>query len=515
MSNAEELIDQIKICKNDKDVKPLIDAFKQLPSEERKAVDTELIELFEDETLDEVPKSWMPTLLGAASTEKAHQYLMHRLPVEKNDLFRRWICTVLIRYYSGDGRIKLISQQIDREKTDSSRLYMITTLIESKSPLAHEVFTKYLEEEIGDYAVELRRTCANGLAQIKVPESTKFLLDRLAIEKEEVVLLAIIYALEEIGDSRATSDLLELSTDSKRSRSVLLSVLQALGRLCRPNDKAAIEVILGVICYSDRVVAFAATDTLLKLKTKAEATQLIIEYGLHQETADHLIRIADSLRVIGGDECVDLLKDIKGDAIKEERARILLEQIGGSKAIGLLINRRLEVLKQTQKRVESFDEQAVSIFESTVTEAKKGFLISLWMSGTIFVIGLALLIASMYLMFQPNSATIQQLFGAGGAIAGLGSILAMFYKGPVERIERSVTNLVQIEVVFLGYIRQITQITAMFERRYLSDEEFSLEELQVLLLDTERCLKETMPLIDQYTALQSLNSTEASAHEIK
>ncbi len=508
MNRAQKIVKELCAAQADQDVKPLIDEFKLLLADEKQSVEAELIRIFENEKMGEVPRSWMPTLLGAVGTKTACQYLMKRLPVEKNDLFRRWISAVLIRYYSGDERVELVSQQIEREKTASNRLYLLTILIESKSTLAYKSFVKYLNEEQGDYALDLRRTAAAGLAQIKVPEATEFIAQRLKIEKDELVLVALINALEAIGDRKVIDNLLAILQDSGRSRSILLAVLQALGQICQPQDKKALDAILNAVCYSDRVVAFSATDTLLKLASKAETAQLIIDSGLRQDAADRLVRIADALRVIGSNEAVDLLKDVRGDSLKEERARILLEQIGGSQALDVLVNRRLDVLKQTQKRVEDFDAQAVSIFESTVTEAKKGFLISLWMSGTIFVLGVALLIASIYLMFQPNLALIQQLFGAGGAIAGLGSILAMFYKGPVERIERSVANLVQTEIAFLGYIRQITQISAMFERKYLSNEEFKLEDLKSLLLNIERCLKETMPLVNQYTAQQIATKLE-------
>ena len=104
---------------------------------------------------------------------------------------------------------------------------------------------------------------------------------------------------------------------------------------------------------------------------------------------------------------------------------------------------------------------------------------------------------------RPNSTLVQQLFGIGGSMAGLGSILAMFYKGPLERIERSVTNLVQTEIAFLGYIRQVTQVSAMFEREYLSGEDFNIVQLKKILGYIENIVKETMPLVNQYTAVSS------------
>src|SRR3990172_1185905 len=110
------------------------------------------------------------------------------------------------------------------------------------------------------------------------------------------------------------------------------------------------------------------------------------------------------------------------------------------------------------------------------------------MSGIIYVIGVVLLGVSIAIFMRPNPTQFQQLFGIGGALAGLGTILTMFYRGRQERIERAVTNLVQTEIAFLGYIRQVTQITAMFEREYLDDQNFGISELKKLLDYIERTL---------------------------
>ena len=56
----------------------------------------------------------------------------------------------------------------------------------------------------------------------------------------------------------------------------------------------------------------------------------------------------------------------------------------------------------------------------------------------------------------------------------------------------------QIEIAFLSFIRQVTQIMAMFEREYL-DDDFKITELKTLLDYIERTLKETMPLMQKYT----------------
>jgi hypothetical protein len=379
--------------------------------------------------------------------------------------------------------------------------------VEARSPAAIDKFIEFLEEESNEHAIRFRLIAAKGLGQIRHPKTVEPLLKQLAVEREMEVKQEIIEALVAIHDPRAVPGLLNILEDQTLPTRLHVTALQAIGQLGTTEIEDLIPSVLKVTCYADRVVAFTATDTLLKLVSQDEAARLLIEFGLQQTIPDALSRVADALRVVGGLTAINILQSVKGDPIQEQRAQILLEEIGGRQALNVLVDRRVDVLNQAGSRVKDFDGQALTIFESTIEEAKRGFTISLWMSGTIFFIGVILLGISIYLMLRPDPTMSQQIFGIGGGLAGLGSILAMFYKGPMERIELAVANLVQTEIAFLGYIRQVTQITAMFEREYLDNEGFNLVQLKELLAYTERSMKETMPLVSRYTAV-SLDKIE-------
>jgi len=206
-------------------------------------------------------------------------------------------------------------------------------------------------------------------------------------------------------------------------------------------------------------------------------------------------------------EVIGYLQSVRGDTTEEGRAQSLLEQIGGRQAINVLVDRRMTALAQAQGRVKEFDEQALKIFTETIGQAKRGFFISLVMSAVVFLVGIFLLVGSASILFWGNPNQVQVVIGFLGGLTGISSSLFMFYRDPLGRIERAVSNLVQTEVAFLGYIRQVTQITAMFEREYLDNDSFGIEELEKLLGYTDHTMKETMPLINRYTA-QSANKAD-------
>jgi HEAT repeat protein len=495
MNNANAIIEQLLISRTDGERAPLLQAFEQLSLPEKKAIEPRLIQMLNDAQVDDVVRAWIPTFLGLVGTTAAYQALGQRLPIEEVDLVRRWIVKCLVHYFTGDERIALIIKQFESEQTNHNRRVIVRMLAESYSPLA----VPKLIEALDEYDDQMRGMAAWGLGEAKAQQAVKPLIQRLAIEEVFTVSLDIIEALVAIGAPQAISTLMALLQDDKKPAQLHIAAAQALGQLATPKDEGVIQVLLETTCHSDRVVALTATDALLNLLSRDDAAKRLAGFGLQHADTTALPRVANALRLIGGMAAIDHLRSVQGDPAQEGRAQTLLEQIGGRQALDVLIQRRMNTLTEASDRVQQFDVQALTIFTDTIKQAKRGFAISLSMSAVIFGIGVVLLGLSLYIIIRPNASQFQQLFGVGGGLAGLGTILTMFYRGPLERVERAVTNLVQIEIAFLGYIRQVTQITAMFEREYLDNDDFGIPELKKLLGYIEHTLKETMPLVNQYT----------------
>ncbi|MFC1976455.1 HEAT repeat domain-containing protein [Chloroflexota bacterium] len=445
--------EQLRNSKTDAEVKHLLNTFKQLPATKKHAAEPQLIQILKNGEVENLTRSWIPEFLGLVGTPTARKALMEQLPIEEVRTVRRWIATSLVRHFGGDDIITLVIQEFEQEQGQG----FVTMLAESRS---YKAIPKLIDL-LKDYDDEIRSKAAWGLGQAQTKDAVDPLLQQLAEEKSPLVSQTIIEALVAIDDQRAVPALRKSLQEINQPPQLQITVLQALGHLAADDDKKVIQVLIEITCHSDRIVALTATDTLIKMLPQAEAAQHLAEFGLQQNDPKKLSRIADALRLVGGTDAINYLQTIKGDTSQERHAQVLLEQIGGSQAINVLVDRRMNALKQAGGRVEEFDTQALTIFNQTIGEAKRGFIISLLMSGTIFLIGVVLLGISIYLILQPESTLPQRLFGVGGSLAGLGSILAMFYRGPLERIERSVANLVQTEIAFLGYIRQVTQITAI------------------------------------------------------
>ena len=107
-------------------------------------------------------------------------------------------------------------------------------------------------------------------------------------------------------------------------------------------------------CSSSIRCRAASTEVL----PSADAARHLAQYGLQQQDTEKLPRIALGLRLIGGSEAISFLQQPRQNSDEENRAQILLEQIGGHQALNVLVDRRIKALNQAQGRVKEFDEQA-------------------------------------------------------------------------------------------------------------------------------------------------------------
>jgi len=138
------------------------------------------------------------------------------------------------------------------------------------------------------------------------------------------------------------------------------------------------------------------------------------------------------------------------------------------------------------------DKQIMAQFNSLMAQARAGFTMSMFMHGAIFVVGVLVLGYSLYVAFSHGFETFERYVGVGAAVGSLGTLLLLFYKDPLKNIRESVTNLVKVNVIFLGYVRQINQIDATFKQLFLASTGFSTEQMNKTVVQIQASVKQTM-----------------------
>lgn len=274
------------------------------------------------------------------------------------------------------------------------------------------------------------------------------------------------------------------------------SCVDALAEIGRPETK---EVLLFALQDSDAEIRVRAAGALKDTFGASEAVDFIVEELLRQEEppSEHYF---DALRQIDSKEAAEVLTDYSRhlDSKIAERASRALIRLGGEEAVRTLQEQRTQVLDTYTNLLSSADERIMEQFNHLMGRAQQGFLMSLWMHGIIFGIGVVVLVVSLYVALSQGFETFERYVGVGAAVGSLGTLLLMFYTGPVRNIRQSVTDLVEVNVVFLGYVRQINQIDATFKQLFLASSEFGVKQMKQTVEQIQDSVKNTMQEVKAY-----------------
>lgn len=125
-----------------------------------------------------------------------------------------------------------------------------------------------------------------------------------------------------------------------------------------------------------------------------------------------------------------------------------------------------------------------------------------YMNVTLFFVGLIIIVTGLILiLMDPKSNWIQSLI-LGGSGGGL-SLVTIFLNAPMKRISSGITNLIQLETAFLGFIRAIGEVDSAFQWRYIETLFGKSGGRLDVNIDDTKCfmieiISTTMKLIDKY-----------------
>jgi HEAT repeat protein len=284
----------------------------------------------------------------------------------------------------------------------------------------------------------------------------------------------------EVADVRyqAARALANMTHESKRAIDALSRALKeelpdwvrrgcvdALAQIGTPETK---EALLGALVDRDAEIRVRAAHALGNALEKPDAVDFIVEELLRQEQPP--LEYFDALRQIDNRGAANVLSGNMRhpDPKMAERASRALIRLGGEEAVRTLQAERTEALKRYTELLGDADEQIMSQFNTLMRKAHQAFSMSMWMHGLIFAIGIGALMASLTVALSAGFDTFERFVGVGTAAGSLLTLLWLFYRDPLKNIRKSVLDLVEVNVVFLGYVRQINQIDATFKQMFLA-----------------------------------------------
>jgi HEAT repeat protein len=273
--------------------------------------------------------------------------------------------------------------------------------------------------------------------------------------------------------------------------------LEALTTLNQPNESQ--QALLKAIEDKDAQIRQDAASALAKMLTAEKSVKLIARVALGGEKDPALL--VDALRDINSELAAKELRDALSnpDPAVSNRANQLLMALGGQAAAQILMNERTKALDKYTDLLSDADRDARTHFKELMYQAKFSFWLSLVMHTLIFCIGIGLLISSLQQVLGGGLTTIKEWFGPGGtAVAALALLLSSFYRDPLRNVRESLNSLMQVDVVFLGYMRQINQIDATFKHMFLDAKDFGTDQMHSTVGEIQAALKETLDEIRKH-----------------
>jgi hypothetical protein len=273
--------------------------------------------------------------------------------------------------------------------------------------------------------------------------------------------------------------------------------LDALMKLNQPNESQ--PSLLKAIEDSDAQIRLDAANALKTMIGAEKSIQLLLPSALEREK--DTVLLVDALRHIDPDLAAKGIRDaLSNPDIKvSTRANQLLTELGGQAAAQILMGERAKALDKYTDILSDADKDVRDHFKDLMWQAKFAFWLSLLMHTAVFVIGVWVLITSLSLALNRGLDTVSTWIGVGGAGASaLVILLSAFYRSPLQNVRGSLNALMQVDVVFLGYVRQINQIDATFKHMFLDAKDFGTQQMKVTVAETQAAVREILEEIKKH-----------------
>lgn len=273
--------------------------------------------------------------------------------------------------------------------------------------------------------------------------------------------------------------------------------LGALTHLNQPDESQ--NALLKAIEDADAQIRLDAASALAKMVGVEKSIKLLLPLALGREKDTALL--VDALRHIDPDLAAGEIREALSnpDVNVSTRAYQLLTMLGGQAAAQILMNERAKALDKYTDILSNADEDVRKHFRELMSQAKVSFWIGLGMHFTVFAIGVWALINSLLLAFRGGLGAVSTWIGVGGVGASaLVILLSAFYRNPLRNVRSSLNSLMQVDVIFLGYVRQINQIDATFKHMFLDARDFGTQQMQETVAEIQTAVKEILDQIQKH-----------------
>jgi len=317
-------------------------------------------------------------------------------------------------------------------------------------------------------------------------------------ENDEVYLEARARSIEALGalalsaKKGTVKTLGTMLTDQRNDRSLRLGAAQAL--LSLRGLEAGQELLAAVANDEDAEVREQATNVLTETLDTREAVKKIVESAMQTKSEDaaraHLvaaIRKIDKERAISSDILMKMM--MERDVDKAKVAEEMLMDIGGWRAFQGLAQRS-RLIEKTDELLKRTEEEVFSLYNRTISRAELNFRFAMYVNAIIVGIGVVLIaLGVVRLGMDPTNYADWAGPGGGGLFMFL---VTRYLDNPRRNGREDLGVLIMSNIIFLGFLRKLSEIDATFKHLYLEKVDFTAEDSDATVKQIEAATKTTL-----------------------
>jgi hypothetical protein len=326
-----------------------------------------------------------------------------------------------------------------------------------------------------------------------IDDVIKVIVNSQYLEHKFVAIKALGGYKDNINVLRALGDVVTTEPDEY----LRLNAIRAIDRL---QDSRAKEDLLRALEDSNAEVRLRASKVLSNLLTPQAAVAAIVDSalrpGIVPENLDYLV---GSLRQVDPGRAVttEILSDEmeNEDQERAKQAEKILVELGGWAAVTRLSQRRRN-LKALDDFLSKSEETVTQNYQNTMRQARFSFYFAMVINALIVVVGLALVaLALQHLIQNPGDFQAWIIPGATGVI---GVLLNLGFNNPRHNAREDMATLLNVSVIFQGYLRELHQIDATFKHMYIENRDFDTGDMLKTVKEIESSADKTLALVKMH-----------------
>ena len=118
-------------------------------------------------------------------------------------------------------------------------------------------------------------------------------------------------------------------------------------------------------------------------------------------------------------------------------------------------------------------EKVEDMFHKSIYDAKRAFRTSLIMNVIVFAVGIILLLTSGLIAITNDNQDKWAGVGVSSGTGFLSLVYSLFINKPSRKIRKNTNHLMRLKVIFLGYLRELTQMDQSFSKNLLDSDTMS------------------------------------------